>query len=254
MTALSGKRALVTGGGSGIGRATCLALAAAGAEVAVNDLGLAAAQATCDLITGQGGRAFPLVGSVADPADVRRFFAELDDHPGALDILVNNAGISGNKPTLEITDEEWRRVVSINQDGIFYCAREAGRRMRDQGGGAIVNIGSIYSIVAAPNRLSYCATKAAVGMMTKSLALEWAEYGIRVNCVAPGYADTPLIHQLAAEGRVDVAALQRRTPQKRLALLEEIADAVLYLCEPRAAHITGHILAVDGGWTANGYL
>jgi NAD(P)-dependent dehydrogenase (short-subunit alcohol dehydrogenase family) len=253
MTTLRDKRALITGGGSGIGQATCIALAQAGAEVAVNDISETAARATCERIIAFGGKAFPLVGSVADPGDVRRFFAVLDVRAEGLDILVNNAGISGNKPTLDITDDEWRRVMSINQDGVFYCAREAARRMRDKGG-AIVNIGSIYSTVAAPNRLSYCATKAAVGMMTKSLALEWAPYGIRVNCVAPGYADTPLMHQLAAEGRVDVAALIERTPQKRLALLSEIADSVLYLCEERSAHITGHILAVDGGWTANGYL
>jgi NAD(P)-dependent dehydrogenase (short-subunit alcohol dehydrogenase family) len=153
MTTLRDKRALVTGGGSGIGQATCIALAQAGAEVAVNDISETSAQATCDRIIGSGAKAFSLVGSVADPDDVRRFFAVLDSRLGGLDILVNNAGISGNKPALDVTDDEWRRVMSINQDGVFYCAREAALRMRGKSG-AIVNIGSIYSTVAAPNRLS----------------------------------------------------------------------------------------------------
>src|SRR5690606_37653887 len=129
-------------------------------------------------------------------------------------------------------------------------AREAGRRMAAQGGGTIVNIGSIYSVVAAPRRLHYCATKAAVEMMTRSLAIEWAELGIRVNGVAPGYVQTALLEELARGGRVDIEAIRRRTPQKRLAEVEEVADAVAYLCEPRSAHITGQMLAVDGGWTA----
>jgi NAD(P)-dependent dehydrogenase (short-subunit alcohol dehydrogenase family) len=123
-----------------------------------------------------------------------------------------------------------------------------------QRSGSIVNLGSIYSIVAAPNRLSYCATKAAVAMMTRCLAIEWAEHGVRVNAIAPGYVRTALIEALVLEKRIDIQALEQRTPQKRLARPEEIADAVLYLCEPRSAHITGQVLAVDGGWSAYGYL
>jgi NAD(P)-dependent dehydrogenase (short-subunit alcohol dehydrogenase family) len=144
--------------------------------------------------------------------------------------------------------------MGVNLDGVFFCASDAGRRMRDAGGGCIVNVSSIYGVVAAPNRLSYCASKAAVSMMTRALAIEWAAYGIRVNAVAPGYVRTNLVETLAAEGRIDLAALERRTPQGRLATAEEIADAILYLCEPRASHVTGQVLAVDGGWTAYGYV
>ncbi|REE07103.1 NAD(P)-dependent dehydrogenase (short-subunit alcohol dehydrogenase family) [Paraburkholderia sp. BL27I4N3] len=254
MKALQNQRAAVTGGGSGIGRATCIALANAGAKVAVMDMNEEGAKETCALLADSGGDGVSLKGSVAESADVTRMFAELDTHWGGVDILVNNAGVSGNRPTLELTDEEWRRTMAINVDGVFYCAREAARRMKAQGKGAIVNIGSIYSIVAAPNRISYCASKAAVGMMTKALAVEWAEFGIRVNGVAPGYVDTPLIRELAADGRLDYEALVKRTPQRRLALPEEIGDAVVFLCEPRAAHIAGQMLAVDGGWTAYGYI
>ncbi|MFT8776322.1 MAG: SDR family NAD(P)-dependent oxidoreductase [Gluconacetobacter liquefaciens] len=254
MTTLSGRKALITGAGSGIGRETARVLAQAGALVLVNDVSETAAHATCTAIAQAGGRAQSYTSSVADPDAVRRLFEQFDAEGNAPDILVNNAGVSGNGPTLELDDANWDRVIGINLNGPFYCSREAGLRMRAAGGGAIVNIGSIYSTVAAPQRLSYCTTKAAIGMMTKCLALEWADFGIRVNCVAPGYVDSALTRELAATGRLDLAAVERRIPQHRLGQAEEIADAVLYLCEPRSAHITGHILSVDGGWTANGYL
>jgi NAD(P)-dependent dehydrogenase (short-subunit alcohol dehydrogenase family) len=251
---LQGLKAVVTGGGSGIGRATCAALARNGAHVAVWDLAASSAQQTCDEIVAEGGQALLLQGSVADPEQVSNCFRMLDERWGKVDILVNNAGISGNRPTLELENNEWDRAVAINMSGVFYCCREAGRRMKDRGGGRIVNVGSIYSLVAAPNRLSYCATKAAVAMMTRSLAVEWAQYGIRVNCVAPGYVSTPLLDELAADGRVDLPALLRRIPQGRLATIDEVSDAIVYFCEPRSAHVTGQTFAIDGGWTANGYL
>ncbi len=250
MTApLAGRTALVTGAGAGIGRAAAVALARAGAAVAVWDIDATAAERVAGEVGG-----IALAGSVADAEDVARCFGRFDAAHRRLDILVNNAGISGNRPTLEVGAEEWRRAMGVNLDGVFFCAREAGLRMRDAGGGCIVNVSSIYGVVAAPNRLSYCASKAAVSMMTRALAIEWAGYGIRVNAVAPGYVRTSLVETLAAEGRIDLAALERRTPQGRLATAEEIADAILYLCEPRAAHVTGQVLAVDGGWTAYGYV
>ena len=254
MNALESKRAVVTGAGGGIGRATAIALAEAGAHVAVFDVRRDAAEETCSLIEGKGGRALPLVGSVADSASVKRCFVEHDERCGGVDILVNNAGVSGNRPALDLSDEEWHRTVSINLDGVFFCCREAGRRMRDAGGGSIVNIGSIYALVAAPNRLQYCATKAAVEMLTRTLAIEWASFGIRVNGIAPGYVATPLLQELALAGKVNLEAIKRRTPQGRLGLVEEIADAILYLCEPRSGYVTGQMLAVDGGWSAYGYI
>ena len=248
------RRAVVTGGGAGIGRAICVALADAGCRVAVLDINAETAQQTVDAIRCSGGDAFALVASMAESSQVATSFAAVKECWGGIDILVNNAGVSGNRPTLDLTDDEWLRTVGINQTGVFYGCREAGRMMRAQGGGAIVNIGSIYSLVAAPNRLHYCATKAAVGMMTKSLAVEWAEYGITVNCVAPGYVETALIQDLERDGRIRLSDIRERTPQKRLAHPEEIAHAVVYFCAPESAHITGQILAVDGGWSAYGYL
>ena len=251
---LKGKRAVVTGGGGGIGRATALALHRCGAAIAVLDVDGDAAEKTVAEVRAEAGVAHAIVVSVADSSAVAGGFAEVDRLLGGVDILINNAGVSGNKPAVEIDDAEWRNVVGVNLDGAFYCSREAGRRMQRQGSGTIVNVGSIYALSAAPNRLSYCATKAAVEMMTRVLAVEWAAHGIRVNGVAPGYVQSPFIEKLAAEGRVDMDALHRRTPQGRFATNEEIADAILYLCEPRSAHITGHMLPVDGGWTAYGYV
>jgi NAD(P)-dependent dehydrogenase (short-subunit alcohol dehydrogenase family) len=251
---LANKRALVTGAGSGLGKAIASALSQAGAEIAVQDINLQAAEQTVSELQKARSSAFAVSGSVADADDVERFFLEIDHRWQTIDIVVNNAGINMNRPTLELKPEEWRSAMTINLDGTFYCAREAALRMKPQGAGSIVNISSIYGLVGAPNRAAYCASKAGVAMLTKSLAVEWAEMGIRVNAVSPGYSLTPAVHALTAEGRLDIEAVTRRTPQKRLAEPSEIADAVLYLCEPRSQHITGQVLAVDGGWTAYGYI
>lgn len=248
---LAGMRVLVTGGASGIGLETCRALAAAGARVAVLDMDGEAAAGVAAALPGEH---LALAASVAERAAVLAAFAALDRAWGGLDALVNNAGIAANKPTLELTEADWHRAIGVNLDGAFWCAQEAGWRMAAAGGGGIVNLGSIYSTVPAPNRIAYCATKAGVAMMSRALALEWAPLGIRVNCVAPGYVDTPLVAEVERQGRLDVAAIRRRTPLGRLARPEEVANAILYLLEPRSSYITGQVLGVDGGWTANGYL
>jgi NAD(P)-dependent dehydrogenase (short-subunit alcohol dehydrogenase family) len=253
-TELHRKRAIVTGGGSGIGRAICLSLAEAGANVAILDIDFNAASHVASQIRTLSAEALPVRASVSDPEAIAKAFTEIDGQWGGVDILINNAGVSANKPSLDLAQRDWLRVIDINLNGVFYCCQEAGRRMVDQGFGSVVNIGSIYSIVAAPNRLAYCATKAAVGMMTKVLAVEWAQSGIRVNAIAPGYVNTQLTAELVEQGRLDLAAIAKRTPFSRLATPEEIADAVLFLVSEKAAFITGQVLAVDGGWTAYGYV
>jgi NAD(P)-dependent dehydrogenase (short-subunit alcohol dehydrogenase family) len=251
---LLGRHAVVTGGGSGIGREIAKFLSGSGCRVAIIDVDQEKADACASELRARGGEALCFMASVADADAVRRVFASVEAAWGRIDILVNNAGVSGNKPTLELSDEDWRRCLSINLDGVFFCSRAAGGLMRKVGGGTIINIGSIYSIVAAPNRLHYCASKAAVAMLTRSLAIEWASLGIRVNCVAPGYVETGLIQELSEAGLIDLEQLKQRTPQKRLAKSEEIAAAVAWLCSDHAAHVTGQTLAVDGGWTAYGYV
>lgn len=254
MTTFTGHKAMITGGGAGIGRATALALAQNGANIAILDLDAAAAEETCSQVRQLGREALVCQGSVAVSADVTAAFSKMDTQLGPVTIMVNNAGISGNKPTLDLTDGEWERNIGVNLNGVFYCSREAGRRMKEAGSGVIINVGSIYSLVAPPNRLHYCAPKAAVEMMTRALAVEWAQFGIRVNGVAPGYAKTQLLDELVEQGRVDLDGILRRTPQRRLPVPDEIADAILYLCDPRSRAITGHMLPVDGGWTAYGYI
>ena len=251
---LNGKRAVVTGGGAGLGRVIAETLASRGARVAIMDVDLAQATATQQHLASRGTEALCFAGSVADSSQVRSVFSAIETAWGGTDILINNAGISGNRPALDLSDEEWRRCMSINLDGVFYCAREAGRMMHTSGGGTIINIGSIYSIVAAPNRVHYCASKAGVEMLTRSLAIEWAEHAIRVNCIAPGYVETALLKELAESGRVDLERIRQRTPQKRLATPEDIAKAVVWMCSDDASHVTGQTLAIDGGWTANGYI
>src|SRR5579863_6761144 len=206
MSRLAGKRALVTGAGAGIGRATALRLSEMGCRLALLDLSSELLAETMAAIRKSGGSAIEVVGSVADPAAVEQAFRVVDEAQGGLDILVNNAGITGNCPALDIDMALWSKVIGVNQTGTLLCAQQAARRMR-AAGGCIVNLTSMYGVVGAPNRLAYAATKAAVIMMTKVMAIEWAQLRIRVNCIAPGYVETPGTLELADEGKLDLDAL-----------------------------------------------
>ncbi|WP_282374880.1 glucose 1-dehydrogenase [Pseudomonas sp. PS01302] len=250
---LKGKLAIVTGGGAGIGLAVAEQLAEAGASVFIFDRDADAIEAAVASIRASGGIAAGAAGSVADNDDVERIFS-MADTLGPIDILINNAGVTGNCPAFELTPDIWNRIVSVNQTGTMFCALAAGKRMQVAGAGVIINLSSIYGLVAAPNRVAYSATKAAIIMMTKALAVEWAAHGIRVNCIAPGYVETPGTAELANAGTIDLVALRRRTPQQRLATPEDIANAVATFCDDRLHHVTGQVLAVDGGWSAYGYL
>lgn len=251
---ITGKRVLITGAGAGIGLAVAHQLGKADCRLMLMDIDPQAVASAkleaarhCQSVEG-------IAGSVASTTDVNRAFETMDAAYGGIDILVNNAGITGNCAAHELELETWQRVIDVNQTGTFLCAQAAGRRMREQRSGVIINLSSIYGIVAAPHRLAYSATKAAVIMMTKALAVEWAADNVRVNCVAPGYVETPGTAALADAGTIDLAALRARTPQKRLAQPEDIARAIVALCDDGLSHVTGQVLAVDGGWSAYGYL
>jgi NAD(P)-dependent dehydrogenase (short-subunit alcohol dehydrogenase family) len=248
------QRCLVTGGGGGIGREIAIVLGRAGARVAVLDIDVDCAETVASEVRQAGGEPMALRASVTDPAELGEAFTAVDAAWGGLDLLVNNAGVSANRPTLALPHDEWRRAIDINLNGVFYAAQEAGRRMVAQGGGSIVNIASIYGEVAAPQRAAYCASKAAVAMLTKVLAIEWAAHGVRVNAVAPGYVETALTTELVRDGRLDLAAMERRTPMGRLGQPADIANAVQFLASEQAAYVTGQVLGVDGGWTAYGYI
>ena len=245
---LAGQAVLVTGGCSGLGLAMANTFLRAGARVAVFDRtipeGFASAHPDCVLIA----------GDVTDPASVREGFAQAQHVLGRLDAVIANAGVSQNKPTLELDFDEWRRVMSINLDGAFLTCHEAGRLMAASGGGSIILTASMYGVVAAPERLGYCVSKSGTVMMTKALAIEWAQLGIRVNAIAPGYVRTPFVEELVEQGRLDLAKLEKRTPMGRLITPEEVADAACFLISDSARAITGQIIGIDGGWTAYGYL
>ncbi|NVF15496.1 3-oxoacyl-ACP reductase FabG [Vreelandella maris] len=246
---------VVTGGGSGIGRTIAERFAQAGEAVLIFDHNEAAAeQVTADL-KAAGHRAVAFVGSVSNEDDVSAAFELAEASFDGVKTLINNAGISGNCPTIELSLGEWQRNIDVNLTGVFLCSREAGRRLIKSGKpGVIINMASMYGVVAAPNRISYCSTKSGVVMMTKTLALEWASAGIRVNGIAPGYVHTDLTHELIKTGRLDAEALNRRTPLGRFGTPEEVADLAWFLASDQSRFITGQVVGVDGGWSANGYL
>ena len=242
---LSGKTAVVTGAGSGIGKATAEALAAAGAHVVVADRNMAAARAVA--------AALPSAVAVeADVTDEAAIETMLSAAPDPVDILVNNAGLAIRRPAVELTAGEWNKVVDVNMTAVFLCSRAAARRMIARGsGGAIVNVASIMGLSGGglyPN-ISYQTTKGAVVNMTRALAVEWAPHGIRVNAVAPTYVRTPFIKPITDQPDL-VAKIEAMTPLRRLAEPEEVASAILFLASPGASMVTGHTLPVDGGFLA----
>lgn len=244
--------AVITGAAEGIGRACCRLLAARGYRVAAFDLDSAAFARLADDL---GDRLVAAeAGDVADPDRVVAAFGRFRTAAGRIDLLVNNAGIAFNKPSLDVTPEEWRRVLAVDLDGAFWCAQAAGRHMRETGGGVIVNIASMYGLFGAPGRAAYCAAKGGLVTLTKALAVEWAAHGIRVAAVAPAYVRTGIVDRLAGDGRIDVAALERRTPIGRLAEPEEVAEVVAFLASDAARYLTGCTVGVDGGWMAWGYV
>ena len=250
---LDGKIAIVTGASRGIGKSIALELALAGARVACFATRKANASDVVDAIAAQGGEAVPIGCRVENAHEVAAAFEEVADSLGPVDLLVNNAGVSNPMVTLEMTEENWDQHMDVNCKSVFLCSQAAARRMKDHHGGNIVNIGSILGRNAFPATLGYCASKAAVDHMTRVMAIEWARYGIRVNCIVPGYIRTDLIDQLERDGKLEVTDLERRTPQRRLGSGEDIAKAVRFVASEDAGFMTGEALVIDGGWSAFGY-
>ena len=254
MGQLGGKLALVTGAGSGIGKACALALAAEGAIPVVTELPdkIALAEATVAEVETAGGQAHALPLDVRDLAQIERCVADAAAIAGRIDVLVNNAGINVRKLAFDVTEADWDAVLDVNLKGVFVVAQAVGRVMRDQqpAGGSIVNMSSVMGLIGYFQRAAYCSSKAAVVNLTRVLAVEWAEHGIRVNAVCPTFVDTPLTRPMFESQPEFTADVMRRTLLGRLATPEEIAAAVVYLAGPGAAMVHGHALAVDGGWTA----
>ena len=250
---LDGKSALVTGGGGGIGRATALAFAREGARVAVADLIAEAARETVALVNAAGGQAISLSGDMSKDGDVRTMIEAAVATYGRLDCAFNNAGIAGwqvdaaGKKTAEWSEEAFDRMIAVNLKGVWLCLRHELPQMQAQGGGAIVNTGSIAGLVGLPTSSAYVAAKHGVIGLTKTAALEYAESNIRVNAVCPGYIKTPMTEPSM---RLRGEAILAQTPLKRMGSPEEIAEMVVWLCSERASYVSGAAYNVDGGWMA----
>lgn len=255
MRRLNGKICIVTGGARGIGKATCQRLAEEGASVAIADIDDKEGQTLRDDLVAQGGTAEYWHLDVSDEDAVEAVFAEVADKLGGIDVLVNNAGISGaNKPTHEVTTEEWRKVMDINVSGVFYCTRAAVPHMLKQGKGSIINLSSIYGIIGAPDIPPYHASKGAVREMSKTDAVFYAKEGIRVNSVHPGFIWTPLVQAMAEASEEGPDAFREHLdglhPVGHVGEPGDIAAGIAYLASDDAKFVTGSELLIDGGYTA----
>jgi NAD(P)-dependent dehydrogenase (short-subunit alcohol dehydrogenase family) len=255
MNRLEGKTAIVTGGAAGIGRAICRVLAREGANVAVTDLQEKDGREVLKEINEAGWSGGFWQLDVSREAEVMEVFAKIRDRFGAIDVLVNNAGISGaDKPTDEITEEEWDRVMAVNVKGVFFCTKHVIPFLREAGGGSIINLSSIYGIVSSPDIPAYHASKGAVRLMTKTDALLYAKEKIRVNSVHPGFIWTPLVEELGGRSDEGVEKFREHLdslhPIGHVGEPEDVAWGIVYLASDESKFVTGSELLIDGGYTA----
>lgn len=245
-----GEGALVTGAGSGIGREVALAFGAEGAHVAVADIDQKGAERTAEEVRNRGGSAHAFALDVTEPESVTTLVSSAASRLGRLDILVNSAGIREIRPVLELELEEWNRVMGVNVTGTFLCSQAFARHLVAAGRrGAIVNLASTLGVVAAPNRAAYTASKHAVVGLTKEMAMELGDKGIRVNAVGPGVVRTPLTERYFQDAE-QAQRIRDTHVLGRWAEPHEIAKAILFLASEDASFITGTTLIIDGGWTA----
>lgn len=245
-----GKVVLVTGGAAGIGHGVATAFGREGARLAIAEINAEAGQEAARTFAAQGitARAYPC--DVANYEDVQRAIAGAIADLGGLHVLVNNAGVSFVGPHTQDTElAVWQRSVDVMQTGVFYCSRVAGRHFVAQREGCVINISSIRGFSPNPGRIAYCATKAAVIMMTKVMAAEWAPFGVRVNAIAPGITRTPMWDDDVARGAIDEPALVSLVPMERMCTPEEIGRVATFLASEESAYMTGATLTIDGGAT-----
>jgi NAD(P)-dependent dehydrogenase (short-subunit alcohol dehydrogenase family) len=247
---LNGKVAVVTGAGRGLGKEIALALASAGADIGIMARTESQLEETARVIEGQGRKALVIPIDVAKSEEVDLAIENVTQNLGPVDILINNAGITQQKPLVQITDEDWHRVMGINLDGPFYLCRAAGRQMIERKKGKIINIGSVLGMVGYKKFASYSTSKGALLQFTRTLALEWAKYHINVNAIALGWFLTEMNAEAMADEKIRAAHVSR-IPLGRLGHAHEIAPLVIYLASQASDFMTGSIIVLDGGELAN---
>lgn len=250
---MKGKVAIVTGAGSGIGRAIASLLAKEGAKVIVADISTRDGAETVRSIAREGGGAFFIEADVSRALSVKKLLAATIGKYGRLDILVNNAGVESVGSVVDIPEESWDRVIKINLKGTYLCSKYSIPKMIDGGGGVIVNVGSVLGLIGSRGEAAYCASKGGIMSLTRAMALDFAGSNIRVNCVCPGSVLTPTfkrVMEASGDYRTMFARNLEKIPLKRVAQPEEIAEAVLYLVSDRSSYVTGATLVIDGGWSA----
>jgi NAD(P)-dependent dehydrogenase (short-subunit alcohol dehydrogenase family) len=246
---LSDQVAVVTGASKGLGYGIAKAMAHAGAKVAVCARDMDALIRLADEIRAEGGEARPVRMDVTDVSDIREKMASIQAHFGQIDILVNNAGLGFNHAAVDVSERDWDDMMNVNLKGLFFCCQAAGRIMLKQGYGRVINMSSQASVVGIRDHAVYCTTKGGVNQLTRVLALEWSSSGVTVNAVAPTFIYTP-----GTAERLDnpeyLSGVLDRLPIGKVGTINDVAAAVIYLASPAGGLVSGHILLVDGAWTA----
>ncbi|MFC4260289.1 SDR family NAD(P)-dependent oxidoreductase [Marinobacter lacisalsi] len=249
---LGGNVSLITGAGRGIGRSIALGLAEAGSDLVLCSRSRDELEAVATEARGRGVRALVVTCDVTDPEQIAAAVASAIREFGHIDVLINNAGLAIKKPAEDLPLEDWQTIINVNLTGVFLMAQAVGRHMLERGSGSIVNISSIAGKTGLTGSSAYCASKGGVDMLTRTLAVEWADRGVRVNALAPAYTETPLVKSIT-DVRADFAdRVVARTPMKRMAAPDEMVGTAIYLASRASSYVTGETVMVDGGWTAFG--
>ncbi len=248
---LEGETAIVTGGAQGLGKEMATGLAEMGADVAIADMNASKASETADALDGEA-EAIAVEVDVTDESSVEAMVEHVTDRLGPVDVLVNNAGIVENSPAEETSLDSWQRVLAVNLDGVFLCAKHVGKRMLERRGGRIINVSSMsgFDVNVPQKQASYNTTKAGVSMLTSSLAVEWADRGVRVNAIAPGYMRTELVDEVLEENPEMEKSWLQNTPIGRLGRPDELRELVVYLASEASSYMTGSTVVMDGGYTS----